>query len=81
MIPTLRLTLTDYHDATRWRWVLYDSRGRFLADYEVHLDPTSREYAGFLNLGTWIGDRVFGGLCDTLWQHWVSPAAAVHAGV
>jgi hypothetical protein len=50
MAPPLRLTLTDYLDATRWRWALYDNRGKFLADHTVRLDPTSREYAGFLDL-------------------------------
>ncbi len=32
---SLQLTLTDYQDPTRWRWVLADERGAFLADYEV----------------------------------------------
>lgn len=50
MPPPLRLTLTDYLDATCWRWVLSDSRGRFLADHPVHLDPTSRAYTGWLDL-------------------------------
>ncbi len=54
MPPPLRLTLTDYLDATRWRWVLSDSRGRFLADHPVHLDPTSRAYAGWLDLRAYL---------------------------
>ncbi len=82
MPSPLRLTLTDYLDATRWRWVLSDSRGNFLADHVVQLDPTTREYSGFrdlstyldyhkpiyppekqlADLGTWIGEKVFGGL-------------------
>jgi len=88
MPSPLRLTLTDYLDATRWRWVLSDSRGSFLADHVVQLDPTTREYSGFLDLstyldyhqpiyppeqqladlGTWIGERVFGGLREALWK-------------
>jgi len=54
MPSPLRLTLTDYLDATRWRWVLSDSRGRFLADHVVQLDPTTREYSGFLDLSTYL---------------------------
>lgn len=100
-MPTLHLTLTDYLDATRWRWVLNDSRGSFLADHDVQLDPTSREYGGFLDLskyldyhqpinppeaqlaelGAWIGDQVFGGLRDALWQNRAAPAVAVQVVV
>jgi hypothetical protein len=54
MPAPLRLTLTDYLDATRWRWVLKDSRDRFLADHDVRLDPTTREYGGFLDLSTYL---------------------------
>src|SRR5262245_30710039 len=54
MPPPLRLTLTDYLDITRWRWVLSDNRDRFLADHSVHLNPTSREYAGWLDLRTYL---------------------------
>ena len=101
MPSPLRLTLTDYLDATRWRWVLSDSRGRFLADHVVQLDPTTREYSGFLDLrtyldyyqpihppakqleelGTWIGEKVFGGLRKALWARRALPAVAVHVVV
>ena len=54
MPSPLRLTLTDYLDATRWRWVLSDSRGTFLADHVVRLDPTSREYKGFVDLSSYL---------------------------
>ena len=54
MTPTLRLEMTDYLDATRWRWVLTDSSGTYLADHEVRLDPTSREYGGFLDLSRYL---------------------------
>ena len=101
MPPPLRLTLTDYLDATRWRWVLSDSRGNFLADHVVQLDPTTREYSGFLDLstyldyhkpiyppekqladlGTWIGEKVFGGLREALWKRRALPAVAVQVVV
>ena len=54
MPAPLRLELTDYLDATRWRWVLSDASGHFLADHTVRLDPTSREYAGFLDLSQYL---------------------------
>jgi hypothetical protein len=54
MASPLRLTLTDYIDLTRWRWVLSDNRGHFLADHSVQLDPTSREYGGFLDLSGYL---------------------------
>ncbi len=54
MPSPLRLTLTDYLDATRWRWVLSESRGTFLADHVVQLDPTTREYSGFRDLSTYL---------------------------
>ena len=101
MPSPLRLTLTDYLDATRWRWVLSDSRGDFLADHVVQLDPTTREYRGFLDLstyldyhkpiyppeqqladlGTWIGEKVFGGLREALWKRRALPAVAVQVVV
>lgn len=49
-MATLHLTLTDYLDPTRWRWVLSDERGAFLADHDVRLDRTSRKYQGFCDL-------------------------------
>ena len=101
MPSPLRLTLTDYLDATRWRWVLSDSRDRFLADHVVQLDPTTREYSGFrdlstyldyhkpiyppeqqlADLGTWIGEKVFGGLRKALWKKRALPAVAVQVVV
>ena len=54
MPAPLRLTLTDYLDATRWHWVLEDSRGRFLADHVVQLDPSTREYGGFRDLSQYL---------------------------
>ena len=43
----LQLSLTDYQDETRWRWVLNDANGNFLADHEVSLDRSAKEYSGF----------------------------------
>ncbi|HWQ14173.1 MAG TPA: hypothetical protein VNL77_15345 [Roseiflexaceae bacterium] len=54
MTLPLRLAATEYLDPTRWRWVLSDQRGRFLADHTVRLDPASREYGGFCNLHAYL---------------------------
>src|SRR5215210_532319 len=54
MPSSLRLELTDYLDETRWRWVLLDERGAFVADHPVRLDPTSRAYRGFVDLQTYL---------------------------
>ncbi|MGB0385317.1 MAG: hypothetical protein ACPGWR_10885, partial [Ardenticatenaceae bacterium] len=43
----LQLSLTDYQDEARWRWVLGDGEGNFLADHEVQLDRNAKEYSGF----------------------------------
>ncbi len=50
----LRLKVTDWVDATRWRWLLEDHDGRFVADHTVRLDPASREYQGFCDLAHYI---------------------------
>ena len=56
MVPTLKLTLTDYDpkNPACWRWVLADANGRFLADHNVQLDTASREYRGFVNLADYL---------------------------
>lgn len=54
MPEPLRLQLTDYEGPTRWRWVLYDARGHFLADHEVRLDPADPKYRGFLDLSKYL---------------------------
>jgi hypothetical protein len=54
MPDALRLSVTDYVDPTRWRWVLSDGRGQFLADHAVRLDRASREYDGFVELGPYL---------------------------
>ena len=50
----MRLKVTDWVDATRWRWLLEEADGRFLADHTVRLDPASREYRGFCELGDYL---------------------------
>lgn len=54
MPASLRLTLTDYLDTTRWRWVLSDANGSFIADHTVRLNPATREHQGFLDLAAYL---------------------------
>ncbi len=54
-MQSLQLTVTDYTDAHHWYWRLTDATGsNFLSDNEVKLDPTDREYAGFLDLSSFL---------------------------
>jgi hypothetical protein len=46
----LRLEVRDYEDLTRWRWVLTDGDGTFLADHEVRLDTSDWQYEAFTDL-------------------------------
>ncbi|MGB0383667.1 MAG: CHAT domain-containing protein [Ardenticatenaceae bacterium] len=50
----LQLSLTDYQDETRWRWVLSDAKGNFLADHEVSLDRKEPLYERFVDLHGYI---------------------------
>ncbi len=43
----MQLGITDYQGVTRWRWVLQDDAGNFLADHEVNLDIDAQEYQGY----------------------------------
>ncbi len=47
---SLQLTITDYQNETRWRWVLSDEKGNFLTDHEVSLDANAPVYRGFKDL-------------------------------
>jgi hypothetical protein len=49
--------MTDYKGPTQWRWVLDDAQGNFLADHDVQLVDSSREYRGFLEPGRYINDQ------------------------
>jgi hypothetical protein len=53
----LRVVDFDVKDPDRWRWLLEDSEGRFVADHEVALDPAEPEYAGFVDLAGFLQDR------------------------
>lgn len=46
----LRLEARDFADLTRWRWVLTDASGAFVADHEVRLDPGHWQYEAFADL-------------------------------
>ena len=46
----LQLGIREFRDLTRWRWVLTDSLGAFLADHEVRLDAASWQYEAFGDL-------------------------------
>ncbi len=47
---TLLLEAADYRDPQHWRWVLKDSQGKFLQDFEVGLDSNDPNYGAFLDL-------------------------------
>jgi hypothetical protein len=49
--------MTEYKGPTRWRWALEDAQGNSLADHNVQLDASSREYRGFLDPGRYINDQ------------------------
>ncbi len=49
-IGVLRLEVREFRDLTRWRWVLTDPAGAFLADHEVRLDASAAEYEAFGDL-------------------------------
>jgi hypothetical protein len=53
---SLTLTLTDYQSPTRWRWLLTDGKGKYVADHEVRLDPAAIEFRGFSNLPAYLSD-------------------------
>ena len=47
---TLILEATDFRDPQHWRWLLTDSQGKFLQDFEVGLDSSNPNYSAFLDL-------------------------------
>ena len=46
----LRLEVRDFAGPDRWRWVLTDRRGAFVADHEVRLDGGCWEFEAFTDL-------------------------------
>jgi CHAT domain len=49
-VDELRLEIRDFADANRWRWVLTNARGQFLADHDVRLDRASWQREAFSDL-------------------------------
>ena len=47
---TLILEVSDFKDLQHWRWVLKDSMGKFLQDFEVSLNSNAANYAAFQDL-------------------------------
>lgn len=43
----LVLEVRDFEGPSRWRWVLTEPGGRFVADHEVRLDPDCWQYEAF----------------------------------
>jgi tetratricopeptide (TPR) repeat protein len=50
----LRLEVRDYDGPARWRWVLTDVFGTFIADHEVQVDEHSWQYEAFTDLEYYI---------------------------
>lgn len=46
----LRLEVREFRDLTRWRWVLTDASGAFVADHEVRLNRTDWQFEAFGDL-------------------------------
>jgi tetratricopeptide (TPR) repeat protein len=53
-MPPLRLEIADYKEGNRWRWVLKDVGGAFLADHAVELDPAEHRYQALFNLPAYL---------------------------
>jgi hypothetical protein len=54
----LRLEVRGFRDLTRWRWVLVDEAGAFVADHEVRLDASSWQYEAFGDLAGYLSWHV-----------------------
>lgn len=46
----LRLEVQEFTDLTRWRWVLTDRAGAFVADHAVRLNPGHWQFEAFADL-------------------------------
>jgi tetratricopeptide (TPR) repeat protein len=49
-VAGLRLEVRDFADLTKWRWVLTDGGGAFVADHEVRLDGKDWQHEAFTDL-------------------------------
>jgi hypothetical protein len=47
---TLILEAADFRDPQHWRWVLKDSQGKILSDFEVSLNSSDSNYSAFMDL-------------------------------
>lgn len=56
----LRLEVKDYVGPARWRWVLTDASGSFIADHEVRVDERSSQYEAFTDLEYYISSYAAG---------------------
>jgi len=56
-VAGLRLEAVDFVDLTRWRWVLADDSGAFVADHEVRLDASSWQFEAFADLAGYLSWR------------------------
>jgi hypothetical protein len=56
MSNALTLTVSDYESPTRWRWVLTQGAGVFVADHAVNLNVSGLEYRGFSDLPRYLRD-------------------------
>ena len=54
MAEGLRLEVREFADLTRWRWVLTDANGRFLADHAVRLDTGCWQFEAFADLSGYV---------------------------
>jgi hypothetical protein len=56
-VDTLRLEVAEFIDADHWRWLLTDTNGTYLADYQVGLDRSDPEYVAFADLAGYLRRR------------------------
>ena len=56
----LKLEVRDYACPARWRWVLTDAAGAFIADHEVRVDERSSQYEAFNDLEYYISSYAAG---------------------
>jgi hypothetical protein len=53
----VQLRVVDFQGPYRWRWLLTDEHGSFVADHQVALDPAEPEYEAFVDLAEFLGNR------------------------